>query len=128
MGVLWISWIVLCSEDNCRIKLPNIVNYVGFFLFLIGVIFFLAALLTIKTLETYDGALITSGIYSKIRHPMYLGFVLWLIGSPIFFGSVFSFILSLLFISNVLFWRYLEELELDKRFPEYKLYKTQTIF
>jgi len=128
MVVLWISWIVLCSADIYRIKLPDIVNYLGLFLFLIGVIFFLTALLTIKTLETYDGDLITEGIYSKIRHPMYLGFILWLVAVPIFFGSVFSFILSLLFIGNVLFWRYLEELELDKRFPEYKVYKTKTIF
>ena len=128
MVVLWISWIVLCSADIYRIKLPDIVNYLGLFLFLIGVIFFLTALFTIKTLETYDGDLITKGIYSKIRHPMYLGFILWLIAAPIFFGSVFSFILSLLFIGNVLFWRYLEELELDKRFPEYKVYKTKTIF
>jgi len=128
MIVLWISWIVLCSEDIYRIKLPDIVNYLGLFLFLIGVIIFLTALFTIKTLETYDGDLITKGIYSKIRHPMYLGFILWLIAAPIFFGAVFSFILSILFIGNVLFWRYLEELELDKRFPEYKVYKTKTIF
>lgn len=128
MVVLWISWIVLCSADIYRIKLPDIVNYLGLFLFLIGVIIFLTALFMIKTLETYDGDLITKGIYSKIRHPMYLGFILWLVTAPIFFGSVFSFILSLLFIGNVLFWRYLEELELDKRFPEYKVYKTKTIF
>lgn len=128
MVVLWISWIALCSADIYKIKLPDIVNYLGLFLFLIGVIFFLTALFTIKTLETYDGDLIKKGIYSKIRHPMYLGFILWLIAAPIFFGSVFSFILSLLFIGNVLFWRYLEELELDKRFPEYKVYKTKTIF
>jgi protein-S-isoprenylcysteine O-methyltransferase Ste14 len=59
---------------------------------------------------------------------MYLGFILWLIAAPIFFGAVFSFILSILFIGNVLFWRYLEELELDKRFPHYKVYKMKTIF
>lgn len=128
MAVLWISWIALCSADIYRIKLHDIVNYLGLFLFLIGVIIFLTALFTIKTLETYDGDLITKGIYSKIRHPMYLSFILWLIAAPIFFGSVFSFILSLLFICNILFWRYLEELESDKRFPEYKVYKTKTIF
>jgi protein-S-isoprenylcysteine O-methyltransferase Ste14 len=128
MFVLWISWIALCSADIYRLKLPDIVNYLGLFLFLIGVIIFLTALFTIKTLETYYGDLITKGIYSKIRHPMYLGFIFWLIAAPIFFGSVFSFILSIFFIGNVLFWRYLEELELDKRFPEYKVYKTKTIF
>ena len=128
MVVLWISWIVLCSADIYRIKLPDIVNYLGLFLFLIGVIIFLTALFTIKTLETYDGDLITKGVYSKIRHPMYLGFILWSIGFPIYYGAMSSFILSFVFITNILFWRYLEEIELDKRFPDYKQYKTKTLF
>jgi protein-S-isoprenylcysteine O-methyltransferase Ste14 len=94
----------------------------------IGAVIFLTALFTIKTLETYEGDLITKGIYSKIRHPMYLGFILWLIGFPLFYGALFSFFLSLPFIANVLFWRYLEEIELEKRFPSYWDYKKTTIF
>jgi protein-S-isoprenylcysteine O-methyltransferase Ste14 len=83
---------------------------------------------TIKSLESYEGELITKGIYSKIRHPMYLGFILWLLGSPIFFGALSSFILSFLFIGNVLFWRYLEEKELLKRFATYSTYMKSTLF
>lgn len=128
MVVLWASWISLCAIDIYRIKLPGIIIYFGLLLFLTGVILFITALLTIKTLETYDGDLITNGLYSKIRHPMYLGFILWLIGFPIYFGAVFSFILSFFFIGNILFWRYLEEIELDKRFPDYKVYKAKTVF
>ncbi|MCX6259142.1 MAG: hypothetical protein NTW49_14765, partial [Bacteroidia bacterium] len=82
----------------------------------------------IKTLESYEGDLITKGIYSKIRLPMYLGFILSLIGVPIFFGAIFSSILSLLFTANILFWRYLEEKELNKRFTSYMDYKKTTIF
>jgi protein-S-isoprenylcysteine O-methyltransferase Ste14 len=79
-------------------------------------------------LESYDGDLIKTGIYSKLRHPMYTGFILWLLGSPVFFRAGFSMILSLLFIGNILFWRYLEELELEKRFPAYPAYRKTTIF
>jgi protein-S-isoprenylcysteine O-methyltransferase Ste14 len=89
---------------------------------------FLTALFTIKTLESYEGDLITSGIYSKIRHPMYLGFIFWLIGFPLIFEAIFSIILSLIFICNILFWRYLEEKELLDRFPTYLDYKKKTIF
>lgn len=128
MFVLWISWFVLCSIDIFRINLPDIVRFFGFLLFLIGIIIFLTALFTIKTLENYTGDLITKGIYSKIRHPMYSGFIFWSIGIPIYYGAVFSFILSFLFIANILFWRYLEEIELEKRFPGYKNYKTKTLF
>jgi len=93
-----------------------------------GGLLFFTALFTIKTLESYDGDLITKGIYSKIRHPMYLGFICWLIGFPVYFGALFPFFLSLLFIVNVLFWRSLEEIELEKRFPSYQHYKKTTLF
>ena len=128
MMILWCSWFILCSLDVNRIELPGIIRYAGISLVIIGVTVFLTGLFTIKTLESYEGDLITKGIYSKIRHPMYTGFILWLVGFPIFFGAYFSFILSFLFIGNVLFWRYLEEKELEKRFPDYEVYKRKTIF
>jgi protein-S-isoprenylcysteine O-methyltransferase Ste14 len=91
-------------------------------------VLFLTGLFTIKTLESYKGNLITKGIYSKIRQPMYTGFILWLIGPPLLYGSLYSFVLSIVFIANVLYWRQLEEYELEKRFPEYLNYKKKTLF
>jgi protein-S-isoprenylcysteine O-methyltransferase Ste14 len=128
MALLWISWFLLCSLDIYKIDLSAIIRYAGITLVGIGAIAFFIGLLTIKTLESYEGDLITKGIYSKIRHPMYAGFILWLIGFPIFWGALFSFFLSWLFIANVLFWRYLEEKELEERFASYKDYKKTTIF
>jgi protein-S-isoprenylcysteine O-methyltransferase Ste14 len=128
MGLLWISWFTLCRLDSYRIHIASIIRYLGISFVGIGVIVFFMALFTIKTLESYHGDLITKGIYSKIRHPMYLGFILWSIGFPIFFGALFSFILSFVFIANILFWRYLEEKELEKRFLSYMDYKKTTIF
>jgi protein-S-isoprenylcysteine O-methyltransferase Ste14 len=128
MLILWGSWVFLCSLDIYKITLPVIIRYLGLALWCLGIITFIMGLFTIKTLESYEGDLITKGIYSKIRHPMYLGFILWLIGFPIFFGALFSFILSFLFICNILFWRNLEEKELEERFSTYKDYRKSTIF
>lgn len=128
MLLLWVSWFMLCSFDIYKIELPWLIKYSGILLVVIGLILFLTALFTIRTLETYEGDLITTGVYSKIRHPMYLGFILWLLGFPIFFGALFSFLLSLLFIANVLLWRYLEEDELIKRFSPYADYMRKTVF
>jgi protein-S-isoprenylcysteine O-methyltransferase Ste14 len=128
MILLWVSWFVLCSLDISKIQLPDILRYFGFSLVGIGVLMFLIALSTIKSLESYEGDLITSGIYSKIRHPMYLAFILWLVGWPICFGSVISLMLAILFIGNVLFWRHLEEIELIKRFTTYTDYRKTTWF
>jgi len=128
MLILWVSWGFLCSLDIYKMNLPVLIRYLGLALVAFGIIIFLMGLFTIKTLESYEGDLITTGIYSKIRHPMYLGFILWSIGFPICFGALFSFILSFLFIGNILFWRYLEEKELEERFSTYKDYRKSTIF
>jgi protein-S-isoprenylcysteine O-methyltransferase Ste14 len=128
MGLLWTSWFTLCSLDPYRTDPAGMIKYSGISFVGIGIIVFLVALFTIKTLESYQGDLITKGIYSKIRHPMYLGFILWLTGFPMYFGAYFSFILSFVFMANILFWRYLEEKELEERFLSYKDYKKTTIF
>ncbi|HLF34395.1 MAG TPA: methyltransferase [Cyclobacteriaceae bacterium] len=128
MTLLWMSWFELCRLDFYQLNLPDVVRFSGILMFSLGVLVFFISLFTIKSLESYEGDLITRGIYSKIRHPMYLGFIMWLIGLPVFFESLFSMFLSILFISNVLFWRHLEEMELLKRFPEYREYKKSTIF
>jgi protein-S-isoprenylcysteine O-methyltransferase Ste14 len=128
MILLWVSWFLLCKYDISKIDLPDIIRYAGISLAVVGIIVFLIGLFTIKTLESYDGDLITTGIYSIIRHPMYSGFILWLISFPIYFESFFSMVLALLFIANILFWKHLEEKELEKRFPSYPDYKKTTIF
>ncbi len=128
MILLWVSWFLLCSYDVYKIELAGIIRYMGILLTGIGVILFFTALLTIKSLESYNGNLITKGIYSKIRHPMYLSFILWLIGFPVYFGAFISFLFSLIFIANILLWRYFEEMELVERFPSYRDYRKTTIF
>ena len=128
MAVLWISWFMLCGLDKNRVDIPVIAKYTGLLLILTGVIIFFTGLFTIKTLESYDGDLITNGIYSKLRHPMYSAFILWLLEAPLFFGVLLPFLFSIALIANVLFWRYLEEKELEIRFPDYSEYKKKTLF
>jgi protein-S-isoprenylcysteine O-methyltransferase Ste14 len=128
MLLLWVTWFALCSLDVYKITLPDVMRYLGITFVVMGIIVFLTGLITIKSLESYEGDLITFGIYSKIRHPMYLGFILWLIGMPVFNGGLISFILCVVFTTNVLFWRHLEEEELEIRFPSYKEYKKNTWF
>ncbi|MEI6748008.1 MAG: methyltransferase family protein [Bacteroidales bacterium] len=128
MALLWISWVVLCVNDTHRIELSGIIRYAGISFVGIGFILFLMALFIMKTFESYEGDLITKGIFSIIRHPMYLGFILWLIGLPIFLGALYAFVLAFVFIANVLFWRYLEEKELVERFSSYAAYKKTTLF
>jgi protein-S-isoprenylcysteine O-methyltransferase Ste14 len=128
MIILWVSWFLICKYDYHEIHFPGIVRSAGLLLSFAGIIAFLTGLFTIKTLESYEGDLITTGIYSIIRHPMYVGFISWLIGFPLYFESLLPLILSIFLILNVLFWRFLEEKELEQRFPSYRDYRKKTIF
>lgn len=128
MALLWLSWCLLCALDPYRLDFPGAIRYAGIALFGIGVLLFVVGLLTLGTLESYENDLVTKGIYSRIRHPMYLAFILWLIGLPLSFGGLFSFILAPIFVANVLLWRHLEEKELEQRFVSYKEYKRVTLF
>lgn len=128
MMLLWASWFGLCSLDPNRLDIPDVWRYIGLGLAVTGVFAFITALLTIKALESYDGDLITRGIYSITRHPMYSAFILWLIGLPLYYGGLNSIVLCIMFVMNVLFWRHLEEKELITRFAGYTDYRKKTIF
>lgn len=128
MIILWLSWFLMCSIDVYKINMPAIIQHLGLLLTVAGTILFITGFITIRTLESYDGDLITTGIYSKIRHPMYVGFICWLIGFPVYSASLFSFILALIFTGNVLLWRYFEERELEVRFSSYVDYRKKTWF
>ena len=128
MALMWLAWCLLCATEPSQLDLPIAISYAGLALSASGVVLFVVGLLTLRTLESDDNDLVTSGIYSRIRHPMYLAFVLWLTGLPLFFGGVFSFVLAPVFIANVLLWRWFEEKGLEQRFVSYKAYKRATLF
>lgn len=128
MLLLWASWFGLCASDPYSFEMPGLVEYLGIALVAVGVLLFIIALLTIKSLESYEGDLITKGIYSRIRHPMYLAFILWLIGLPVFYSAPVSMALAILLIINVMYWRHLEEIELLERYTAYREYRRTTIF
>lgn len=129
MIIMFISWYILCSIDNSFIHIPKILQLFGLLLFLLGILLVIISRAELRTFETQSGSqLITDGIYSKFRHPMYLGFLFWAIGLPLYNGVLYSLILSLPFSLNILFWRYIEEKELINKFPEYKKYKETTLF
>lgn len=68
--------------------------------------------------------IITSGIYSKIRHPIYGGYMLMYVGTFFFLGSVW--ILIPVFLFSFLFYHSAinEERYLEKKFGDkYQIYK-----
>jgi protein-S-isoprenylcysteine O-methyltransferase Ste14 len=80
---------------------------------------------TLKVAETHKPEkVITTGIYSRIRHPQYFGAILAHVGFSFFFSSLYSIIVTpfVVFIIYIISWK--EEKELLREFGiEYENYK-----
>jgi protein-S-isoprenylcysteine O-methyltransferase Ste14 len=77
---------------------PTFLRYLGAFLFLAGLVIRAVAVRALKRQFSIYVAiqenhqLITTGIYSKIRHPIYLGAVCSLVGFALVFPTVLGFL------------------------------------
>jgi protein-S-isoprenylcysteine O-methyltransferase Ste14 len=75
---------------------------------------------TIQTVE--DQTVISTGLYARVRHPMYVGVLVMVIGVPLALGSWWGLAILAL-ITPVLIWRILDEEKLLKNdLPGYREY------
>ena len=102
---------------------PAILRYVGLALTFVGFLLGLGALLEFRkartTLDPHGSTkqLVTSGIYRFTRNPIYLGFLLMVIGLPLNSGLYWGIVLApfYVFLMNRLIIRH-EETYLEKKF------------
>ena len=75
------------------------------------------------TKDNYPGTLLTEGIYSRIRHPRYVGAFFFVLGLALLANSPIPYIVIFLLIPLIYIIVLLEERELKKRFgAEYEKY------
>jgi protein-S-isoprenylcysteine O-methyltransferase Ste14 len=128
MCALWVSWFWMCPLDPLPVMLPDLVRWSGLALAVIGIALAVGALVQLRGLENID-RLITTGLFSRLRHPMYMGFVSWIIGWSAYHGALASFLVGLVGIGNILYWRRLEDEKLEAQYGEiYLAYRKQTWF
>jgi protein-S-isoprenylcysteine O-methyltransferase Ste14 len=128
MCVLWTSWFAMGPVDPLPVCLPDPARWIGLGLVFIGSALAIGALVQLKGLENID-RLITVGLFSRIRHPMYTGFLSWLVGWSVYHGALISFLVGLLGVGNILYWRRLEEDKLESQYGEtYRAYRRHTWF
>jgi protein-S-isoprenylcysteine O-methyltransferase Ste14 len=79
-----------------------------------------------STVELAPGqSVVSTGLYARVRHPMYAGGALMLFGMPVALGSWWG-ILVFAALAPVLIWRLLdEERFLAKNLPGYAEYQTK---
>lgn len=106
--------------------------FLSLFLMSLGLIIWWSATITLgKSFSLVPKAteLIQSGIYSKIRHPIYLGFSMTWIGGALLTKSRLIVVLAICAVLSSVMRALLEEKKLVKTFGEkYMAYKKQTWF
>jgi protein-S-isoprenylcysteine O-methyltransferase Ste14 len=128
MAILWISWFALCLTDSGKVIFSPVLKYAGACITLAGLFLFVFSLAKIKRFENYHGKLITSGVYKYVRHPMYLGFICWIVGMALYSQSWVAMLLTVFYTGNIVLWKKLEEIQLKIDYPEYKDYMQRTYF
>ena len=133
--VVWFSWLVLMALDAKRwgfSQMPAALKAVGAVLIPIG--FFIVWLTfrensfaapVIKIQEERGQRVISTGPYAIVRHPMYAGATLYMIGMPLLLGSWFGLLVLPLIFSALTLRIFIEETALRKGLPGYNDYATR---
>jgi protein-S-isoprenylcysteine O-methyltransferase Ste14 len=128
MIILWISWFSMCLQDPLKLALPDLIRWIGLGIFLAGLGLAIGALIQLRGVENITH-LVTAGLFKRLRHPMYLGFTLWIFGWAIYHGAAVSLIAGFVGIGNIFYWRRLEEDHLKRIYgDEYINYCRHTWF
>ena len=108
----------------------EVVRIAGLLVFVLGYILVLLAMLgnefaapTVHIQADAGHILADGGVYRLMRHPMYLGFLLFSVGSMLWLGSYFSAISSMVLIILAVIYRIkVEEVFLVENLPGYEDY------
>lgn len=125
----YFGWGFWSGNDPVKMNIRSVFSVpAGASLALIGLGLFLYSEIKKHGVGT-AGRLVTTGIYSKIRHPMYIGLVLLHIGLPFIFRSFVACISSILWALIIAVWTCFEEKNLERRFGQQFIdYKRRTWF
>ena len=109
-----------------------VINLISIILIVVGLI---TAALTLIEFRQYmtpnpvplDNALLrTNGIYSVVRHPMYLSVILLVIGGTLYLQAYLTVIPDMIAIIFLIYKISFEEKRLNEKYPEYAEYQKKT--
>jgi protein-S-isoprenylcysteine O-methyltransferase Ste14 len=128
MCLVLLSWPVLGLFVPVPFHLPAAVHWAGLLVLVTGLGLAVGGVIQLRGLENIDH-LVVSGMFAKLRHPMYTGFMLWILGWIIYYGATLSVVPGGIAIVSILYWRRIEEQKLEVQFGEdYHRYKKGTWF
>jgi protein-S-isoprenylcysteine O-methyltransferase Ste14 len=126
MWLMWAGWFEMCPRDPWRKAFPSIVRWSGLGVVGLGFVLAVGSLIQLRGLENID-RLVSGGLFTKIRHPMYVGFILWILGWAMVHGALVSLIVGFAGIGSIIYWQKLEDASLEWRFgDDYREYRKNT--
>ena len=130
-GLLRAIWNLFRQPAN--LHLSSVWNIAGLTIFIVGLSISLVAVRTLKSFYCStliirgDHQLITHGVYRILRHPIYSGVLIAVMGPPVYAPSLRGFLVMLLLVPISLFRIKMEENMLTKHFGvEYEMYRKTT--
>jgi protein-S-isoprenylcysteine O-methyltransferase Ste14 len=128
MCVMLASWPVMAPLDPRHIAVPGIARWIGLGMVIAALALAFGGLAQLRGLENIDH-LVTTGLFSRLRHPMYTGFVLWIVGWVVRCGALAGLVVGAVCVGNILYWRRLEEVTMEAQYgEEYRSYRRRTWF
>ena len=128
--LMFVSGFILAGLDFRFgwIKLPSFVSIIWCSLFIIAYLLYAEVLrenvYLSRTIEVSENQkVIDTGLYSIVRHPMYMATVILFLSMPLVLGSIISFIVFLIYPFIIIKRLKNEEKFLEKELKGYKEYK-----
>jgi protein-S-isoprenylcysteine O-methyltransferase Ste14 len=132
MLTLWVSWLVLMGLDAVRFRwsgVPLALQAVGFALLCLGSCLVYLTLRAnsyaapVVTIQKERGhSVVTTGPYAYVRHPMYAGALLILLGAPLLLGSWWGLVAGIGLVLIIATRAVLEERMLASELDGYAAY------
>ncbi len=132
VSIQFILFFCFIFDFDLSMNLGFAIQKIGLFIAVFGGIIIILALLQLnKNLSPFptpknNTTLLQNGLYKYIRHPIYTGIILLFTGYSLSQNSFYKLGISLLLVVLFYFKSNYEELRLEQKFPDYKLYKSKT--
>jgi protein-S-isoprenylcysteine O-methyltransferase Ste14 len=124
----YLGWGYWAAADPVKIAIPaGAALGAGIPLTAAGMALFVLS--ELKHRGTGGEALITTGVYARIRHPMYVGLALLHLGYPLIYRSLVVMASTAIWVAFAAVWARFEDRRLEQRFGQgYRDYRKSTWF
>jgi protein-S-isoprenylcysteine O-methyltransferase Ste14 len=132
-GGILLTILVLTIIFRYQFNGSEYLQAIGFMIGAIGAIIIITGIMTLGkyfTASMTPKGLVTHGIYSKIRHPIFFGVILVYLGMEFIFQSIYGLLLVIFVLIPFYVYSAIEEEKmLSKTFKDkYAVYKKKTLF